>query len=130
MSSLPSAVSSWEIEASIGNSSPLLRKPRITVLPPMRREVTPVAANRRICSRCPARKRSGISMSKERPITCSPGQPKIFSAAWLYRMMCCCSSTVMMPSIAESSRPDSRSASRDCSCSARTRAVTSRRITV
>jgi hypothetical protein len=80
---LPSGVSTCEIDASTGNSSPLDRKPYTTVLPLIRREVTPVAPKRATCAACLDRNRSGNSMDKGRPSASEAGQPKILSAARL-----------------------------------------------
>ena len=68
-----------EIDASIGNSWPLARSPASTFLAPILRVVVPVLPNSRTCPRCRSRKRSGRSMSSDRPRTASRGQPNTFS---------------------------------------------------
>ena len=50
VSTLRPASTCWEIDASIGNSSPLARSATSDVAPPMRRDVTPVAANAPTCA--------------------------------------------------------------------------------
>ena len=69
--------------------------------------MTPVCPKRNMCWRWSARNRSGIKNASGWPIASLPGQPKIFSAARLYRTMVCAASTVMIASIAESSTPAS-----------------------
>ena len=119
-----------EIEASMGNSSPFLRRPITMRCLPMRRDVTPVSPKCFTWAACPARKRSGMNHSRGAPIACSRGQAKTASAAALNRTMWLRSSMVMMASMAESRMPRSRASLRAICSSACTRSVTSRRITV
>ncbi len=64
----------WEIDASIGNSSPSARRAISIIWLPMRRDVTPVSPKRWMCARWPSRKRCGISLSSGSPSTAARGR--------------------------------------------------------
>jgi hypothetical protein len=124
-----SRISICEIEISTGNVSPLARRPLTQPGPIILRRVSPVPANRLMCSACRGRSFSGISVSIGWPIASAAASPNISSAAGLNSTMRWLSSTAMMASIADSTRParscsllrDSASAACACrssSCSA------------
>ena len=92
----------WEIDASIGNSSPVLRSPNSTrCCLPIWRSDTPVTPNWSTCRSCAARKRSGMKRDSEAPSASAARQPNTCSAIGLKMTIFCRSSTVMIASIDE-----------------------------
>ena len=108
VSSAPSPEGAFEIDASIGNSSPFARSPQIWPSWPMRRLVCPECAKRATCSRWAARNRSGISTSIGPDTTPALARPNMRSAAGLNSTMRCDASIEMIASIAEATMPVSR----------------------
>ena len=123
------AMSICEMEASIGNSTPSARSARRSPGRHMVRLVTPVSAKRRMCSRCSARKRSGMNRSSGWPIASDAGIWNICSAAALKRTMRCSALTLMIASMAEPMMAARRASLCRNASSARLRSEMSRRIT-
>ena len=68
---MPDRVRSFEIDASAGKVSPLLRRPVTSPRSPIRRDTTGPSPNSRTFSACDGRNRSGMSRSSGWPITSS-----------------------------------------------------------
>ncbi len=97
-----------EMEASAGNSRPSSRRAWMTACPPMVRLVLPLAPNWRTRAAWPARARTGMRSSMDRPSSVPSSAPNMRVAATFAPMMRCCSSMVMTASMAASTMPRSR----------------------
>jgi len=120
----PSGRSSFEIDASAGNSEPSRRRPATSRRCPIRRADSVPRANSSTKTSCRGRNRSGKSVLRCWPNASFADQPKISSAPLLKWMMRCESSTVITASAAIARMPANIASDACRAISSRSRSAT------